>query len=249
MKIIIVTIINLILNPILFLNFMTWASQLEYISFKRKQYILLTAHLTLWGFGFKQKFLQSILISIIFELDYEIDQKLIKNNEFSIQIKKIFMKSKYHDLLQVLRKHLDTKQYNTIIEDLNNFNYSASEIFSLKKPSLEEYLKFAKISIGVPCSTRLVSLISHSSYPEDTVNIAAEIIRIINDKSSIEKDKQEKTKNIYSLGFNKDTIENMLDEKLTLFKKALGQSQVDIFLKRLVKYSIKLYDNKKDFEL
>jgi hypothetical protein len=114
--------------------------------------------------------------------------------------------------------------------------------------TLENYLKLSTISIGVPCSTKLVSLLSKENINPKLLILSAEIIRIANDISSIQKDRTEHTKNITNLLKLKE-VTNLLETKIVNFKKYKPLTKPDIFLSRLVRVSLNLYKSNKDFEL
>lgn len=246
-KVIIISIINFLLNPILFVEFLLWNKSGKHISFKRKSYILFTANISLFGFGYKQIILQSKLISIIFELDHYIDEKVLKNNT-SINAKVIMDKKYFSYLIADVIKIMDIEKQERMLNSINDFIDFSLKIRNIELENYKDYLKYAYITIGVPCSANLVSVISNEEFNLSYIEKASKIIRILNDLSTVDKDLKEENKNIlFYLNFEeiKNLLHNMRDD-LDKFKP---KSKPERFINRLVKISYKLYSNNKDFEI
>jgi hypothetical protein len=244
MKVILVTILNFILNPILFFHFLLWSRRLNYVPFKRIQYILFTANYTLFGFGYKQHIEQCKLIGLIFDLDYYMDQLLSKENHYENKISKLLLSKRFVKIVRTI----ESLQKPVIMEKLEEFVNTSYLLHNLQDVNIEKYLDITRVSIGVPCSAALVGELAKENLDNTYVNLAADIVRLINDIAGAKKDLKEGTKNSVNI-FGFSFVTKILEIKLQDFKKYKIKTKVAIFLKRLVKISSLLYKSEQDFRL
>lgn len=256
MKILIVTIINFLLNPILFIEVIIWSRKLKFTKFPRIQYSLFSSLYSLfpiWEYSYKIQKLEFLMIVIIFEIDNYIDQKLKQKehkeiSELKIFIKNLFTNSIFSEILSDYTENLSDHHKPILIKGFQELFRLSIEQNEIQAKTIDEYLEKGRISIAIPFLTTQISLIENEQIKNiDYVYLCAEIIRIINDRESVDKDITEGTQNIYNI-FDKTTVDKILSDKIKKFKSYKTTNKIEKHLYKITSLGLKIY-NGKDFEL
>lgn len=229
-------------------RFLSWARRLEHVSFKRKQYTIFSTLYVLRGFSFTSKLSLAILVAITYELDFAIDELTEKGDNYQKKIDSILTSGHYAEIIESYFSSIPSASKDILTPALRELFAASAKLDSTEISSLVDYLEISSVTIAVPFLAKAVALVEEEA-PADAAltKLVAEVVRLINDRSTVDKDRSEKVKNAY-LMFELHLLEDQLMERLLEVERTSPRTKMDLFLKRLVSLSKFLYRSK-DFEL
>lgn len=251
MKKLLIYLVNFIINPILFIDFSLWGRRLRYTPFKRQQYSLLSANLSLFPvfkYGYRLTRVQAQLIAAIFEADHYVDTVIRSQPDYPERFAKVLTDSPIARLMNKLLSQLSESDRNIMHNEVRRVVELTDILDNTQPTTVDEYFDLTSYSIAIPCITKLVCLMLDEQPLSPTIlRTCSEIIRIINDRTTIAKDAEEGSKNSYVI-FGRENITARLQMRMAEFEKFVPQNRVDKFLHRLTKLGLILY-KEKDFEI